>query len=172
MARRESVTFAIALTTTTGRSASLPCTICATRSIAFASCTDVPPNFMTIIGGNAPLGSRSVSPEISLRLEKFGVEQGRASRAANRVMGEHGELPIEHFTLPQASDRRGHAGAKVNVETRLRTIRSRHIKDGLLGCARQAQALRFGAKSVPGGQDLFRGRLLFEPDGNRLGMTV
>src|SRR5689334_2319220 len=47
-----SVTFAIALTTTTGSSRRRPLTICAARSIAAASCTDVPPNFITIMGSS------------------------------------------------------------------------------------------------------------------------
>src|SRR5438128_11700244 len=49
MARSWSVTLAIALTTTTGFCASRPLTIAAVRSIAFASSTEVPPNFITIM---------------------------------------------------------------------------------------------------------------------------
>ncbi len=45
-----SVTLAMALTTTTGFCALRPLTIVAARSMALASCTEVPPNFMTIIG--------------------------------------------------------------------------------------------------------------------------
>ncbi len=46
-----SVTLAIALTTTTGFCGRRPWTIAATRSMALASSTEVPPNFMTIMGG-------------------------------------------------------------------------------------------------------------------------
>src|SRR5437667_2658892 len=40
----------MALTTTTGFCESRPPTIAAARLMAWASCTEVPPNFMTIIG--------------------------------------------------------------------------------------------------------------------------
>src|SRR5207248_5818019 len=47
-----SVTLAIALTTTTGKRSRLAATIVAARSTAAASSTEVPPNFITIIGGD------------------------------------------------------------------------------------------------------------------------
>src|SRR5450759_3132967 len=221
MASRESVTLAMALTTTTGRSANRPWTMWATRSIAFASCTEVPPNFITIMGGGSPCRKQKIhhggtetrrkpppkncvrdclypmeshtvstvqpvrgqhaelprrdsaslrvsvppwwifpSPEIPLRLEKFRIEQRSAGGAANCVVREDGELPVEDVAGTQAADRRGHACAEVNVEARLRTVRCGHIHDRLLGCAREAQLLRFGAKIVPGGDELFRRGLL------------
>jgi hypothetical protein len=49
MASNWSVTLAMALTTTTGFWGRRALTMAAARSIASASCTDVPPNFMTII---------------------------------------------------------------------------------------------------------------------------
>src|SRR5260370_35200766 len=45
-----SVTLAMALTTTTGFCGRRPLTIAATRSMARAASTEVPPNFKTIIG--------------------------------------------------------------------------------------------------------------------------
>ena len=45
-----SVTRAMALTTTTGFCGTRSLTIAATRSMALASSTEVPPNFITIIG--------------------------------------------------------------------------------------------------------------------------
>src|SRR6476660_2908639 len=48
MARSWSVTLAMALTTTTGFCSRRPLTIAPARSIALASCTEVPPNFMTM----------------------------------------------------------------------------------------------------------------------------
>src|SRR5947209_17570727 len=45
-----SVTLAMALTTTTGFCGKRPLTMAATRSMARASSTEVPPNFITIIG--------------------------------------------------------------------------------------------------------------------------
>src|SRR5690349_17590122 len=50
MARSWSVILANALTTTTGRSGRRSRTMAATRSMLWASCTEVPPNFITIIG--------------------------------------------------------------------------------------------------------------------------
>src|SRR5215472_9823252 len=50
MARSWSVILARALTTATGRSLCRSRTMAATRSMAFASCTEVPPNFITIMG--------------------------------------------------------------------------------------------------------------------------
>ena len=47
-----SVTLAMALTTTTGFCGRRPLTMDATRSMALASSTEVPPNFMTIMGGS------------------------------------------------------------------------------------------------------------------------
>src|SRR5215831_922443 len=49
MDRSWSVILASALTTTTGRSGRRSRTMAATRSMACASCTEVPPNFMTIM---------------------------------------------------------------------------------------------------------------------------
>src|SRR5271163_1693745 len=95
-----------------------------------------------------------LSPEVSLCLEQFSVEQGSAGRAANGVVRQHRELPIQHVALAQAADRRRHARSKVNVKARLRTVRCSHVHDRLVGCAWQAQLLRLGAKIVPGGDDL------------------
>src|SRR5579863_4363086 len=103
----------------------------ATRSMALASSTEVPPNFMTIIGaasddcsepgtnpaqpardpslrlksgcaqddanGDAPVDSQcTYSSQVSLGFQQFGVEDGCACSSADRVMREHGELPVEH----------------------------------------------------------------------------
>src|SRR5436190_17694560 len=53
MVSRVSVTLAMALTTTTGFCARRPSTMEATQSMALASSTEVPPNFMTIMGGTS-----------------------------------------------------------------------------------------------------------------------
>src|SRR5580765_1787392 len=58
MARSWSVILASALTTTTGRSGRRSRTMAATRSMACASCTEVPPNFMTIIGKTSTTEAR------------------------------------------------------------------------------------------------------------------
>src|SRR5271169_6877087 len=118
MVNNWSVTFAMALTTTTGFCARRPLTIAAARSMALASCTEVPPNFITIIGGRTSTeGSRDqlnkrycmdtsgFSPEVSPHFEQLSVQQGGARRAANRVMGKHGEHPVQDTARPQTADR-------------------------------------------------------------------
>src|SRR5579862_5673249 len=78
MVSRVSVTLAIALTTTTGCWDWRPWTMEATRSMALASSTEVPPNFMTIIGG-APStqgsGCRARDPHSTRSLRS--LAQGR-----------------------------------------------------------------------------------------------
>src|SRR6266568_2845824 len=127
----------MALTTTTGLCSSRSRTIPTARSMALASPTEVPPNFMTmdISYWNphlsqerrkmAPPLSRRVrarSPQISLRLQQLGVEQRGSGGTADRIVGEQGELPVKHSTRTQAADRRGHATAGINIKARLRTI--------------------------------------------------
>src|SRR5579863_2194666 len=93
-----SVTLAIALTTTTGFCGSRSFTIAATRSMARASSTEVPPNFITIIGvswrdcGSAVrISFHRARGEVAFGLEQFGVQHSRTRGAANRVVREHGE---------------------------------------------------------------------------------
>src|SRR5271165_4638054 len=139
MASNWSVTFAMALTTTNGRSEIRPFTMLATRSMAVASSTEVPPNFMTITaapgvpnerrlcarwgGGSSSknVGGRP-SRQVALRLEEFSVEQGRSRSAADGVMREHGELVVENAAGAQPSHAHGHAVAAVHIEARLRAV--------------------------------------------------
>src|SRR5919197_3685257 len=103
----------MALTTTTGFWGRRPLTISAARSMALASSTEVPPNFMTSMSArpqatcfacdlNPYQGTPSGVPqqpkiepasaaagesiEISLGLEQFRVQQGRAGGSANGVV--------------------------------------------------------------------------------------
>ena len=125
MASNWSVTFAMALTTTNGRSGSRDFTMLATRSMAVASSTEVPPNFITIMAEHrrtAPTGLDSGRQEQALHFQKLGIQQSRAGRAANRVVREHGELPVEHAARTQTADADGHAIAAINVKPRLRTV--------------------------------------------------
>src|SRR5271166_3309626 len=96
MASNWSVTLAMALTTTNGRSGKRAFTMAATRSMAAASSTDVPPNFMTItVSPPARKEQALASRQEALHLEKFGVEQGGSSGAADGVVREYGELVVE-----------------------------------------------------------------------------
>src|ERR1700760_2768206 len=94
-----SVTLDIALTTTNGRSFSRDFTMLIAREMAAASCTEVPPNFITIIGPPA----RASSVEIALRFQELGVQQRRARCAPNRVVRQHRELPVEDAAWTQTS---------------------------------------------------------------------
>src|SRR5215470_9329368 len=127
-----SVTFAMALTTTTGFCPSRPLTIVPARSMALASCTEVPPNFITIIGGDTSCEAMDrrcwdASPQVAPHLEQFGIQQRRTSRAANGVVGKHRKLPVEHSAGPQTPDRGRHAFTRIHIKARLRTIRRRCI---------------------------------------------
>src|SRR5258708_34938678 len=97
-----SVTLAMALTTTTGPCCRRPLTMAATRSIARASSTEVPPNFMTIIGvaswreygGAAPGLFSPTRAEGNLCFKQFRIQERGAPRAAGGVVGEHAEPSI------------------------------------------------------------------------------
>src|SRR5436305_11983896 len=109
---------AIALTITTGLCGSRSRTIAAARSIAAASSTEVPPNFMTIM----PELQAASSGQVSVRVKQLGVQQGSARGTSHHVVREHGELPVEQVAGPKAADRDGHAGAGIHVEARLRAV--------------------------------------------------
>src|SRR5580700_10235954 len=87
MVRSWSVTLAMALTTTTGFSASRPFTMAAARAMALASCTEVPPNFMTIMKDTLAADQRSgtqidsgcrqgFSIEVAPDLQQLSVQDG------------------------------------------------------------------------------------------------
>src|SRR5271169_937048 len=120
MASNWFVTFAMALTTTNGRSGKRDVTMLATRSMAVASSTEVPPNFMTITAAPhwSDVGGRG-SRQIALRLEEFGVEQRCSRCTADGVVGEHGELVVQNAAGTQASDRYRHSITAVYVKSRL-----------------------------------------------------
>src|SRR4051812_27031266 len=161
-----SVTFAIALTTMTGFSARRDSTILAARVMAAASSTEVPPNFMTIIARSQG------AAEISLHGEQLGVEQGSARGAADGIVREQRELPVEQRTGPQPADGRRHAGAAFHIEPRLWPVGSSVVEDRLLGCAREPLLLGRAAERVPCFDDLLRRRGLLELHGNGFGVTV
>src|SRR5271165_3478889 len=163
MASRWSVTFAIALTTTKGCSCRRALMMLATRSMALASSTEVPPNFITITAAppSYDVGRRG-SRQVALHLQEFGVEQCRTSRAANGVVREHGELVVENAAGAQASDGDRHAMAAVHVEARLRTVGGIVVHDGLGGREWQPELLRSGMELLECGDDLLSIGLLLK----------
>src|SRR5438045_8455973 len=93
----------------------------ATRSIASASATEVPPNFRTVV-------TIAVSHQ-AFPVHQLSVQNCRAGGAADRVVAERDELVVEHRTRTQASDGDGHPSPAVGVERRLRTIAFGEIFD-------------------------------------------
>src|SRR5580704_8066728 len=109
----------MALTTTAGLCSRRPFTIPAERSMARASSTEVPPNFITIIGLKSLETCRSI--EISLDFQQLGIEQGGASRAADGIVREHSKLPVEYSARTQPPYSSCHSVSAVRIEARLRT---------------------------------------------------
>src|SRR5579883_2735313 len=104
----------MALTTTTGRLAERPLTMAAVRSMARASSTEVPPNFMTIMGTRPRRRARS--PQVALRFQQLGAQQSRPRSTTNRLVLKHRELPVEYRAGAEASDRGGQEGSALSVE--------------------------------------------------------
>src|ERR1700692_2880901 len=110
------------------------------------------------------------SPEISFRLEEFGVQHGSPRSPPNSIVRKHGEFPIEHIALPQTTDGSSHACSQITVEARLRTIGGGHVHDWLPRRTWQPQLLRLGAEIIPLVNNLFGARLLLQA--NRNGFRV
>src|SRR5260370_29063850 len=94
------VVLPIAETTTTGLRSALALTIDATRSMAAADSTEVPPNFMTIIAAPCRL---SPSVQHSFRVHQFGVQNGGSGGAANPIVRKRPELVVEHQARRQTA---------------------------------------------------------------------
>src|SRR5919197_912151 len=135
MAKSWSVTLASALTTTTGFSGRRSRTMHAARSMAAASSTDVPPNFMMI------MHEARWSIQVSLHLQQFRIEQRRARRPADGIVREHSELPIQKVAGTQPAHAHGHAAATFGVQPRLWAVRRAIVHDRLLGRIWQLQFL-------------------------------
>src|SRR5580698_1524885 len=141
----------MALTTTTGLLPWLtrPFTMSAVRLMAAGSSTEVPPNFITtrfickLPNGSAETASRmrdvsSHGLQLAQARQQLGVENSRAGGAANRIVREHCELPVEHAARAQPAYGHSHAVAAVAVEARLRPVRLSSPLDRLIGRRRQA----------------------------------
>src|SRR2546427_2430860 len=143
------VVLPIAETTTTGRRAARARTIAATRSMAVADSTEVPPNFITIIEWRlaavvSHLGGCPVYPSIqhALRVHQLGIEHGRSRGAADGVVRERNEFIVEHRTRAQPPDERRHATVALGVLARLRPVILRHVGHRLGPRARPSALLR------------------------------
>src|SRR6266511_2732217 len=73
----------------------------------------------------------TISVQIALCLEQLGVEQCGPGGPANRIVREHGELPVEERARPQASAGDGHTVAAVQVQPRLGPVGALVVVDHL-----------------------------------------
>src|SRR5262249_12811660 len=121
-------------------------TISAARSIAFASSSEVPPNFITSIWQKSsiaysqcqvvqPFGELR-STEISLGFQQFGIEQRGAGSSADGIVRENSKLPIQDATGAKSSNRGRHPKTCVGIEPGLGTIQCRRINHWLLWSGR------------------------------------
>src|SRR6185312_3836511 len=65
--------------------------------------------------------------QISLVFQQLRIEQRRSRRAADGVVREHGELPVEHVAGTQAPNGSGHSVAEVDIKARLRAIMGLYV---------------------------------------------
>src|SRR3954468_18196862 len=163
-----SVTRAMALTTTTGLFGRRSRTIAAARSMAAASSTEVPPNFITIM----PALQGGSFRQVPVGVKKLGIQQGSTGGAADHIVREHGELPVEKIAGAQAADRNRHTGTGINIEPRLWTVGSGDVDGGLLRRVREALLLRQPAKVVPRGDDLIGAGFLLQFDRDRFRVPI
>src|SRR5579885_375988 len=82
----------------------------------------------------------------SRRGEQFGVENGRARRAAHGVVTERDEAVVEYVVGPDAPDGDTHAAAGITVEFRLRAVLLVADDDGSLRRGMEFQFLRKGSE--------------------------
>src|SRR3569833_4507621 len=126
--------------------------------MALSDSTDVPPNFITIIGRHPWLRSPSpVSgyeegacwlPEQTLGSHEFCVQYRRTRRSANCVVATGDELHAKHGALAQSADESDHAILAPSIAARLRTIGLRHVDDGLRRCAWKLSLLGYAAETL------------------------
>src|ERR1017187_1756408 len=169
-----SVTFDIALTTTYGCLARRPLTMPAMRSMAVASSTEVPPNFITItaLPPLRMLESSQESRQIALHFEEFGIQQCRTGCAANRIVRQHGEFKVEHATRSQPPYAHCHPFAAIEIETRLRTVRGRVVHQRSLWRQRTSQRKRLRFEIPNGCEHRLDVRLLLQLHRHRLCVPV
>src|SRR5688500_11356155 len=104
------------------------------RRILSAFITEVPPNWMTIMP--------AVSRKEALRLEDFGIQDGGARRAADRVVDEGDHAQVEDRAGADSSDGDRHAVLPLAIEARLRAPRLVDEMDRPFGGGGEAEPLR------------------------------
>src|ERR1700748_2924758 len=114
----------------------------ATRSMAWADSTEVPPNFITIMR----------SAEHPFRVHQLSIKHRRARCPAHRVVPESDELPVEHGAGTQPSDEGCHSPVTLGILARLRPVHFREVLHRELWRAGQIAFLRQrskGLESIP-----------------------
>ncbi len=149
----------------------------AVRRMATASSTEVPPNFMTTSfmreTAAAVAGSRSAgAAELAQCIEQLGVEDRCAGGAADGVVGEHGELPVERvqgrrrptvaaMPPPRMRSRRGCGRSSAATNS-----------TGCAGAVGKPMLPASGWNSRQRGQHLFARGGFAKLDGDALGVAV
>src|SRR5579883_36290 len=148
---RRLVVLPIAETTTTGLRSSRDLTMPASRSMASADSTEVPPNFITIMRRARSCagyrerprsGAREVpsiwnwgSIQQALGIHELGIEDGGAGCAADGVVLERDEFVSKRGAFAHAADEGPHTVVAFGVASRLRAVLLGHVGDGLSGGA-------------------------------------
>src|SRR5688572_20997556 len=86
--------------------------------------------------------ARMIELETPLAREDLGVQNRRARRAADRIVPERLELPLEHGAAAETAHGDAHPAGTVRVETRLRAVVLRARKDWIGGRAREPELLQ------------------------------
>src|SRR2546427_11381181 len=101
------------------------------------------------------------SIEVSLDFQQFGIEHGSARGAANGVVGEHSEFPVQHRAWTKPAHCRRHSSTAIGVDSRLWPISSCHIPDRLFRGAGQLPSLRRTPKFRPRADNFLEHQFIF-----------
>ena len=86
--------------------------------------------------------------EHPFRVHQLGIEHGRSGRAANGIVAQRDEFPVEHRAGTQAADEGRHAALAFGIFARLRAVGFCHIMHRVLRRAGQVALLRHGREGV------------------------
>src|SRR6266852_6698799 len=112
------------------------------------------------------------SIEVSLDFQQFGIEHGSTRGAANGVVGEHSEFPVQHRAWTKPAHCRRHSSTAIGVESWLWPISRFHIPDRLFRSAGQLQFLRSTPKFIPRADNFLRLHFLFQLHRNRFCVSI
>ena len=87
--------------------------------------------------------------QISLCCQQLRHQERASGRAAERIVRQTHEFPVEQGILAQTSRADAHTAADIPIQTGLRTVFFLKIRDELLGRVRKLQLLRYAAEAAP-----------------------